>query len=77
MASYRNTGWASVTSSNLDAVRWLHDGSQSFLEVRFRSGSTYLYTGVPEAVYDALMAAPSKGVYFAANVKWAYSYQRV
>lgn len=46
-----------VSSSNLASVGY-QDG---ILEVAFKSGSVYQYTGVPESVYEALMSAPSHG----------------
>lgn len=42
-----------VSSSNLASVGY-QDG---ILEVAFKSGSVYQYTGVPESVYEALMSA--------------------
>ena len=40
-----------VSSSNLASVGY-QDG---ILEVAFKSGSVYQYTGVPESVYEALI----------------------
>lgn len=54
-----------VSSSNLASVGY-QDG---ILEVAFKSGSVYQYTGVPESVYDALMSAPSHGKFFAAFIR--------
>ena len=57
-----------VESSNLKAAGWTED-FEGGLEIEFLSGSLYLYEGVPESVYDALLAAPSKGKYFWANIR--------
>jgi hypothetical protein len=39
------------------------------LSVAFHSGSAYVYYFVPRKVVDGLMAAKSKGKYYAANIK--------
>ena len=44
-----------VESSSIAAVGY--DLADSTLEVEFRSGAVYLYSGVPKPVFDALMAA--------------------
>lgn len=62
-----------VSSSNLASVGY-QDG---ILEVAFKSGSVYQYTGVPESVYDALMSAPSHGKFFAAFIRNNYPYRQV
>ena len=57
------------------------DPSKSYedgiLEVAFKSGSVYQYSGVPESVYDALMTAPSHCKYFAAFIRNNYPYRQV
>jgi hypothetical protein len=40
-----------------------YDATAEELEVVFNSGKTYRYTGVPQEVYDDLLAAASKGQY--------------
>ncbi len=62
-----------VSSSNLASVGY-QDG---ILEVAFKSGSVYQYTGVPESVYEALMSAPSHGKFFAAFIRNNYPYRQV
>lgn len=62
-----------VSSSNLASVGY-QDG---ILEVAFKSGSVYQYTGVPESVYEALMSAPSHGKFFAAYIRNNYPYRQV
>ena len=62
-----------VSSSNLASVGY-QDG---ILEVAFKSGSVYQYTGVPESVYEALMSAPSHGKFFAAFICNNYPYRQV
>jgi hypothetical protein len=47
------------------------------LEVEFNSGGVYQYSGVPEAVYAALMRASSKGHYLNDHIKDRYHCQHV
>jgi hypothetical protein len=65
-----------VSSSNLASIGY--DSASHTLEVAFLNGSVYQYSGVPEHIYQGLMAASSHGSYFDAHVKKAgYSYRRV
>lgn len=57
-------------SSNIAGVGYDHDTQE--LTVQFHSGRRYTYDSVPESVYDALMAADSKGRYFNDNIKNQY-----
>lgn len=59
-----------VSSSNLDSVGY--DPDTQTLEVSFKSGGLYSYAGVPQSVYDGLMAADSHGGYFWANIRDQY-----
>ena len=63
----------SVSSSNLDSVGY----ENSTLYVRFKNGSLYSYSGVPEYVYKELMNASSKGHYLATYVKGHYPYSKI
>ena len=66
----------SVTSSDLASVGY--ELNTATLEVEFHSGGIYQYFGVPANVYEELITAGSKGVYFNQNVKMAgYSYSKV
>ena len=65
-----------VTSSNLRSVGY--EQATQTLEVEFHNGSIYQYHGVPQRIYDGLMAAPSHGSYLDANVKkGGYRFTRV
>jgi hypothetical protein len=68
-----------VVSSNLKAAGWiLWGGSWELLEIEFLSGSLYVYTYVPESVYNSLLIAPSKGKYFWQYVRRAgYAYYKL
>jgi hypothetical protein len=59
-----------VSSSNLAEVGY--DPETQTLEVQFVSGTEGHYEGVPQAQYDALMAAQSKGSYFHHNIRDRY-----
>lgn len=59
-----------VVSSNLASVGY----EGGILEIEFKSGSVYQYSGVPASVYEALMSAPSHGQYFSAHIRNNSSY---
>lgn len=61
-----------VDSSNIEAIG--HDNDAQELYVRFLSGATYVYHGVPKEVYENLMAAPSKGSFLNREVKGVYEF---
>jgi len=61
-----------VESSNLRSVGYDH----GILEIEFHNG-VYRYFDVPEDVYDELMNADSHGVYFHANIKNEYEWEKV
>ena len=56
-----------VTSSVMTFVE--HDAEKDELRITFTSGRIYVYPGVPCATYDSLLAAPSKGVFFNAEIR--------
>jgi len=66
---------APVSSSNLASVGY--DSTTRILRVEFRSGAVYEYSEVPEAEYQGLMGANSKGSYFHQNIKDRYSYTKI
>lgn len=67
--------WIEVESKNLGAIAYLPDAQALF--VRFKEKTTiWLYQSVPQDVYDALMDAPSKGSYFAKNIKGKFESQK-
>lgn len=65
----------SVESSSIRSVG--RDPASCTMEVEFSNGRVYRYFDVPEAVYDALLRAPSKGRYFNERVRGAYRYERI
>lgn len=66
--------WQSVESTNLSNVDY--DAEEQTLRIQFRDGSIYAYSSVPEAVFDALLAAPSKGRYFRSSIRNQFTYRR-
>jgi hypothetical protein len=64
-----------VASSMMTSVGY--DPKDRTLEIEFRSGEVYAYGRVPRAVVRALLAAPSKGRFFHAEIEGAYPYVRV
>lgn len=59
-----------VSSTNIRSVGY--DAESLILEVEFNGGAVYQYQGVPQAEFDGLMAAASKGSYFHANIRNRY-----
>ena len=53
---------ATVESTTLATV--CYDEAQELLQLEFCSRAVYLYFGVPPAVHQALLDAPSKGRYW-------------
>lgn len=64
-----------VRSSNILSIGY--EQETKTLEVEFHSGDVYQYSGVPEAVYQALMQAASKGSYLHNHIKGRYPFRQV
>jgi hypothetical protein len=64
-----------VESATLAALAY--DDAREILQLEFRSRATYSYFGVPGSVYEALMAAPSKGRYFNREIRGRFEHLRV
>jgi hypothetical protein len=54
-----------------------YDEAQELLQLEFGSRAVYLYFGVPAAVYEALLDAPSKGQYFKGTIRGRYPYRQI
>lgn len=63
-----------VASTTLAAVDY--DPSAQMLWLEFRSRAVYRYCDVPLAVYQSLMTAPSKGVYFNRHIRGRFEHHR-
>jgi len=66
---------ATVESTTLAAVGY--DETRELLQLEFCSRAVYHYFGVPAAVYQALLDAPSKGAYFNGTIRGRYPYRQV
>ena len=64
-----------VSSSNLASVGY--DEVGQVLEVEFRHGGIYQYSGVSAEVFSELLAAASLGGFLAKNIKPRYPFRRV
>ena len=64
-----------VESSTLRTVAY--DASLALLRLEFRSRAVYDYFGVPAAVHEALLRAPSIGACFNELVRGCFPYDRV
>lgn len=64
-----------VSSSNLESVGY--DPDSAMLEIEFHDGSIYQYSGVPQDVHAALMAAASLGSFLHKHIMGKYSYRKV
>ena len=63
-----------VESTTLAVVAY--DDAHEILQLEFRSRASYRYFGVPAPVYEALLAAPSKGKYFNRAIRGNFPYSR-
>lgn len=64
-----------VVSSNVAAIGY--DEPSQTLEVEFTNGAIYQYYNVPQALFEQLMQASSKGQFLAYQIKNSYPYSRV
>ncbi len=65
----------SVSSSNLASIGY--DPNAQVLEIEFLNGSLYHYFGVPQGLYDQLMAAGSHGSFFSQNIRNNFQFERL
>lgn len=64
-----------LNSTSLTAVAYL--GQEVLLELEFKSGAIYHYRGVPEAIYQGLLQAVSKGAYFNHHIRNRFAYRKI
>ncbi len=62
----------SVESTTMVAIGY--DETREILQLEFCSHSVYRYFGVPVSVYEALVAASSKGKYFNGTIRGHFPY---
>lgn len=46
-----------------------YDKENGLLKVSFKTGATYTYQNVPSSIWQGLKIAPSKGKYYASNIR--------
>lgn len=67
----RDTGWVSVSSSNVLQIRHMgHPDNRLF--VRFKGGGGGFYSGVPRDLYYQMTRAASKGKFLHRRLKGTY-----
>jgi len=66
---------ASVDSTAISEIEY--NVVSSLMKVTFTSGATYIYAGVPESEYEALVEASSIGRKFVRDVRNDYIYFRI
>jgi hypothetical protein len=64
-----------VSSSSIQSVGY--DPQRHILEIAFHGDGVYQYEDVSQDTYTGLLAAPSKGQYFAERVRDHYAWRRV
>jgi hypothetical protein len=64
-----------VESSNIAAVG--HDPKTNELHVYFKSGTQYVHSDVPRALYQNMLQAPSKGKYHAERIKGTFPHRKL
>lgn len=64
-----------VSSSSIRSVGY--DPQRHILEIAFQGDGVYQYEDVSQNTYTGLMAAPSKGQYFAERIRDRYAWRRV
>ena len=62
-----------VASTAIDRIS--HDEATQTLHVHFVNGRNYTYSGVPRRIYEAFLAAGSKGTFFNHHIRDRYPYR--
>jgi lysyl-tRNA synthetase class 2 len=66
--------YVAVQSTTLAAVAY--DADRRLLRLRFRDRKIYQYSDVPGDVHEALLRAPSKGLYFNRFIRGRFAFHR-
>lgn len=64
-----------ITSTAIQEIDY--DAERAKLLVRFASGESYVYVGVPGEVHRSFLEADSKGRFFQAEIRDRYPYNRL
>lgn len=68
--------WIGTPESSSIAA-FAYEAEDLALYVRFKTGRTYRYSGVPASVFSAFSRADSKGTFFNAQIQVRYSYSQI
>jgi len=68
--------WISTPESSSIAA-FAYEAEDLTLFVRFKTGKTYRYAGVPSSVFAAFSRADSKGTFFNAQIQGRFPYSQV
>jgi hypothetical protein len=72
----QNLDWIGTPESSSIAA-FAYEAEDMMLFVRFKTGRTYRYAGVPSSVFSAFSRADSKGTFFNAQVQGRYPYSQI
>ena len=67
--------WEAVESGLFTAAAYRPEARQLYL--RFRDGNIYRYFDCTAGIYDAFLAAESKGRYFSSHIRDRFRYEQV
>jgi hypothetical protein len=65
------------TPESSSIAAFAYEAEDMTLFVRFKTGRTYRYAGVPASVYEDFADADSKGTFFNAQVQGRYPYSQI
>ena len=66
-----------VASSNIHRVGYVETEHALYVQFKTSLDKTYIYEDVPRPVFEALLAAPSKGTFVNQQIKGTYAYHTV
>ena len=76
MSLFRSRSMPVLQSAALEAV--FYDDTRHTLRATFRdTGRTYLYEGVPQELYDALLFADSIGAFFNRHIRDRFRFREI
>jgi lysyl-tRNA synthetase, class II len=64
-----------VESSTLRSIRY--DADRKLLQLEFHNYANYQYFHVPAEIYEGLLQAPSKGMYFNRFIREKFAYSKI
>ncbi len=64
------------TPESSTIVRFRYEPATRVLTVEFKNGGRYNYYDVPDAIFERMKSAPSKGQFLAQTIKGIYRYAR-